>query len=177
MAVETRDIAAGGGARVVRLYARDAEAVGRHLIAAACAGEGVAQGLPQTDVAAGFPAEPESPGRARRLVAATLRQWGHDDALVDDVALIVSELTTNAVRHARSPFVLAVRVQNAMLRVAVQDETPPAGGFLARPAHGLGLVDALSTRWDVERTPAGKVVWAELPCEPHAPRGGPGRLR
>ncbi len=124
---------------------------------------------PRAEMTAGFPAEPESPGRARRLVTATLRQWRYGDVIVDDVALIVSELATNAVRHARSPFSIAVRMEDAMLHVAVHDGTPlsttaPDWGSIPQSLHGLGLIDALSSDWGVEGASSGKVVWAELPC-------------
>jgi anti-sigma regulatory factor (Ser/Thr protein kinase) len=127
----------------------------------------------QTKLVTEFAAERDSPGRARHLVVGTLRQWGHDDdILVEDTALIVSELATNAVVHAGSPFSVAVRVEDSTLRVAVQDASPLAAGvseergLIPRIGHGLGLIDELSTRWGVESTPDGKVVWAELPCEP-----------
>jgi hypothetical protein len=45
-----------------------------------------------------------SPGRARGLVIEAMRGWGYDDALVDEVALVLSELASNAVIHARSQF-------------------------------------------------------------------------
>jgi anti-sigma regulatory factor (Ser/Thr protein kinase) len=121
---------------------------------------------PRTEVTATFAAEHEAPGRARRLVMARLRQWGHDDTLVQDAALISSELATNAVLHAGSTFSIAVRVEDSTLRIAVGDAHPLAAGngegLLPRRGHGLGLVDALSARWGVDCTSEGKVVWAEL---------------
>ena len=140
MAVETQDIAVGTGEHVVQFYEHDAER--------------------------------DSPGRARHLVVAALREWGHDETLVENAALVLSELATNAVVHAGSPFSVAVRVEDSTLRVAVQDASPLAAGvseergLIPRTGHGLGLIDELSTRWGVESTPDGKVVWAELPCEP-----------
>ncbi len=88
-----------------------------------------------------------------------------------DVALLVSELVTNGVRHAGAgpdaPVRLAVQVEEDRIRVEVSDNgqgfdhgpLPPdpgrAGGW------GLRLVDALSERWGVERD--GKtVVWFEV---------------
>jgi anti-sigma regulatory factor (Ser/Thr protein kinase) len=117
----------------------------------------------------------EAPGRARRLVVASLRQWSQDESLVQDAALVLSELATNAVVHAGSAFSVAVRAQESVLRVAVQDARPldaavPAAqgattgrGLIARTGHGLGLVDMLARSWGVEASASGKVVWAEIP--------------
>jgi anti-sigma regulatory factor (Ser/Thr protein kinase) len=121
----------------------------------------------QMEVRARFAAEREAPGRARRLVVAALRQWGHDDALVDDAALVLSELATNAVLHAGTPFSVAARLEDATLRIAVQDgsqisTTERNGRLTPRTGHGLGLIEALSASWGVESVPGGKVVWAQL---------------
>jgi hypothetical protein len=110
--------------------------------------------------------EPEhgSPGRARRLVCGRLREMGHAEALVEDAALVLSELANNAVLHARSAFSVAVQIEDSALRVAIEDGSPlDAGATLpAQRGHGLGVIDALATRWGVERKSDGKVVWAEL---------------
>jgi anti-sigma regulatory factor (Ser/Thr protein kinase) len=116
-----------------------------------------------------FNAERGAPGHARRLVRATLRERGHSETFSDDVALVVSELASNAVLHAESPFSVAIRAEESLLRVAVQDGVPLAatargGELIAHPMHGLGLIDALATSWGVESTDDGKVVWAELSC-------------
>jgi len=125
-------------------------------------------GTTACEVTAEFPAERDSPGRARRLVVTALKRWGHEQALVDDAALVLSELATNAVVHAASSFSIEVRGEATGLRIAVTDErplvaTPAEQGLIPRTGHGLGLTDALCTRWGVEGTPGGKVVWAELP--------------
>lgn len=157
MAVETRNPATASGEHAVQFYEHDAELFGAvgacHL---------------HWSVGASFPVAPDSPARARRLVAAALRRWGHGERLVDDVTLMVSELATNAVRHARSRFSVAVRADGSMLRIAVQDAAPldttlPHGGLIPRPVHGLGLINTLSASWGVERTHDGKIVWAEIP--------------
>ncbi len=120
------------------------------------------------EVVAEFAAERESPGRARRQVVAALREWGHDESLVQDTALVLSELATNAVVHAGSAFSVAIRARGSVLRVAVQDASPldaaaSEEGLIARTGHGLGLIDVLATRWGVDASASGKVVWAELP--------------
>lgn len=134
----------------------------------------------QVELAAEFPAEHDSPGCARRLVVAALQEWGcEQEALVDDVALVVTELASNVVLHAGTPFSISLRAQDSILYVAACDGVPPAasgrdGWMTPRPLHGLDLIDTLSTRWGIERTPGGKVVWAELAYEaPHVRRFKP----
>jgi hypothetical protein len=128
----------------------------------------------QAGISALFGADPYSPGVARRLVVDALRRWGAASTLVDDVALLVSELATNAVRHADSSFTVTVRASGSTLRVAVHDAMPLAGTvdeawLIPQPLHGLSLVDALCTGWGVEDAREGKLVWAELPYEAAVP--------
>jgi hypothetical protein len=124
--------------------------------------------LPPTQLTASFPAERESPGRARRLAACELRRWGHDEELVSEAILVLSELASNAVIHAGSPFTISVRSHDSLLRIAVRDGRPALAtadgerGLLVRAPHGLAVIQALSTQWGVEDTPDGKIVWAEL---------------
>lgn len=114
-----------------------------------------------------YPAALDSPGRARRELAAALSAAGNAEGLVLDAALVIGELASNAVRHAASAFTLMVRAQPGTLRIAVADHHPPPAGhspaaMAARPTHGLGIVNSVALRWGVEAAPGGKVVWAEL---------------
>jgi anti-sigma regulatory factor (Ser/Thr protein kinase) len=95
-----------------------------------------------------------------------MRTWKCDDAAAD-VALLVSELVTNAVLHARSRAQLTMQLTGTVVRVSVHDEnrTPPR----RRPytpesvtGRGLLLVDRLADRWGVTDEPDGKSVWFEL---------------
>ncbi len=122
-----------------------------------------------------------APARARRLATDALRSERCTEALIDDVALAVSELTTNAVRHAVSAFSLVLEVRRSTVRVAVRDRTPliagtsntdaPEGYLVPQPLHGLGIIAAIAAIWGVEATDDGKVVWAELDVLARA--GGP----
>lgn len=137
-----------------------------------------AETVTDTEIWAEFPAEDDSPGHARRLVVSALRERGYDDTLVDDTALVLSELASNAVLHAGSPFSIQVRVEGSILRVAVEDANgvtamARGNGLIARSGRGLGLIDVLCARWGVEDSARGKVVWAELPVR--RTYGGQGR--
>jgi len=118
-------------------------------------------------VLTGFEPSLDAPQRARRFVAEVLREHG-DVGLIDDAALIVSELVTNAVVHARTGFEVAVQFERATVTLSVTDSSaaPPAiGDPSPSDPHGRGLivVDALALDWGCSHaTPARKSVWAEL---------------
>jgi hypothetical protein len=109
----------------------------------------------------------DAPAAARHFAVATAGRWGAED-LTDDVALVVTELAANAVRHARSGFTVILSSRRNVLRIAVRDASPvPADGsgpgLTPAPLHGLGAVDAMANRWGVEPLgSSGKTVWVEL---------------
>ncbi len=113
-----------------------------------------------------FSCEPQSSSRARRFVADRLAAWGRD-AYIDDAAIVVAELATNAMLHARSEFVVALSAHGDTVRVSVRDASPllPSKqdpGPHAISGRGLVLVAAVAERWGTELLPNGKVVWADL---------------
>jgi anti-sigma regulatory factor (Ser/Thr protein kinase) len=106
-------------------------------------------------------------GAVRRFLIETFHAWGAD-ALVDDGALVATELATNAVRHASSPFRVTLRRSRESLLIAVHDASRSLPTDLRHPkpsaqsGRGGGIVAALSSRWGADATPDGKVVWAQL---------------
>ncbi len=117
-----------------------------------------------------FPAAPDAVRTARSLVRRTLREWGLD-SVVDVAALLVSELVTNALRHATGP--IGVRVVRGpagaagILLVEVSDPLPdPPRERVAHPddedGRGLQLVASVTRRWGTRPGEAGKTVWFEL---------------
>ncbi|MGD9483627.1 ATP-binding protein [Streptomyces sp. TRM70308] len=115
-----------------------------------------------------LPREPGSASTARRLVRAACAAWRLDD-LADDGALIVSELVSNAVRHARrgSIRVVVERHEAACVRIGVVDfsKAPPVRrvpGTEDEGGRGLALVTELAEEWGSDPLPWGKRVWAEL---------------
>ncbi len=122
---------------------------------------------PDTEASARFPAELDAPRSARHFVAHTLGRWGHAGSLVDDAQLLVTELATNAVVHARSTFSVVARTEEACVHISVHDAstvkpTMRDGAPTSPSGRGLHLVAALSVNWGVEVTADGKTVWAEL---------------
>jgi anti-sigma regulatory factor (Ser/Thr protein kinase) len=123
-------------------------------------------GEPATTLSRVFLPVPESIAAVRRFVSRILGRWREPD-LVADATLISSELATNAILHARSPFrvsvdrsvgVICISVQDAAGGLAEQQEVPAE----ALNGRGMAIVEALSRRWGCDNLPSGKVVWAEI---------------
>ena len=91
--------------------------------------------------------------------------------VLDDIRLLVSELVTNAVRHADGPqggeVALDVTIESSRVRVEVADpglgfEPQPRDDEMNRPGGwGLYLVDRIADRWGVIRNRMNR-VWFEI---------------
>lgn len=106
-------------------------------------------------------------GRARRSLSEWCSAWGCTDSL-EDAQLVLTELVTNALRHAGSRCRVRARYVSGVLRLEVTDmgggnPNLRLPGELEEGGRGLLLVSALSTAWGVDALDDGrKVVWAEL---------------
>lgn len=114
---------------------------------------------------------PASPGSV-----AVARRWVTDQVEPDlgaefsaTVGLLVSELVTNVVLHARTRCELVLSRADGRLRVEVRDDSPrlPAPAFqrdpTAQSGRGMQLVDSISAAHGAEASAdGGKVVWFEL---------------
>jgi anti-sigma regulatory factor (Ser/Thr protein kinase) len=113
-----------------------------------------------------FEPEPDQVLEARRFVLDELSAW---HVPVGDVALLVSELATNAVLHARSDFVVTVVALSDRIRVEVLDRNSRLPSFSVVPAdaysgRGLMLVQAMASAWGVDaHSDDGKTIWFEVP--------------
>ncbi|MDX6228290.1 MAG: hypothetical protein QOI76_1680 [Frankiales bacterium] len=128
------------------------------------------------DLVRSLPPLPESVQAARRLVRANLESLEIDEDLVDTAGLLVSELVTNAVLHARTDIGLAVQVRSAVLRVEVSDASarvpsPRHYAPTAATGRGLALVEALSDEFGMRVTDVGKIVWFTLSLDLAQPPG------
>jgi anti-sigma regulatory factor (Ser/Thr protein kinase) len=108
-----------------------------------------------------------SVGAARRFVSQAI--CGVPAEVVETVALLVSELASNCIRHTDSRFKLAVTTTPVEIRVEATDggtgepavRTPAPSDPTGR---GLQIVDMLAKDWGVEQLPgAGKTVWFTVP--------------
>lgn len=117
-----------------------------------------------------YPPRQDSVPAARRRAAWLAVAWGQPEAAAD-VALLTSELTTNALIHGSvwdRYLRVEVELTEAVLRVAVTDpkgERRPelrATGDDEQYGRGLHIVSALAERWGASERVVGKTVWAEL---------------
>ena len=118
-----------------------------------------------------FVPAPSAVGAARRFLASTLTDWGADTVL-PDALVVVSELATNAIKHASSPFLVALRRTGAHVRISVQDVSqkpaqPRHASLEATGGRGLDLVAKLSADWGVRSDADGKFIWADLALSQH----------
>jgi serine phosphatase RsbU (regulator of sigma subunit)/anti-sigma regulatory factor (Ser/Thr protein kinase) len=117
-----------------------------------------------------LPAEPVSVAQARRMATGACVDLGRRD-LVDAVALLVSEVVTNAIRHGLGDVRVAVLPIAGGLRVEVGDDEPhepvPRSARLEdEGGRGLALVEALAEDWGTAPAAVGKVVWFEVGTAP-----------
>ena len=96
-------------------------------------------------------AEPSSVSAARRFVTRVLDAWGFD-GLAETAALLTSELATNVVLHARTPYAVVVARVPGGAQVDVLDGSPDSPvvrnhDLSAPTGRGLGLVDSLAVVW------------------------------
>jgi two-component sensor histidine kinase len=103
---------------------------------------------------------------ARRHAREQLR---HSSADVDTVVLLVSEVVTNAVLHARSDVFLSVQDQGRTARVEVRDSSPMPPrlhrfSVESATGRGLRLLDQQALRWGADQVDEGhgKTVWFEV---------------
>ena len=110
-----------------------------------------------------------SPATIRRGLRSVFAQWDLPAEATEKALMVVEELVANTVDHARTPFRLTVDHVGPDLRIAVRDgcaqpvHVRPVS-TQARRGRGLQMIDALTSRWGCDRTPAGKTVWAVLPA-------------
>jgi serine/threonine-protein kinase RsbW len=114
----------------------------------------------------------ESVGVVRRQLVAWLEAHPVPQERLDAVALVVSELVTNAVTAARSTIQVHAVLGDATLEVAVTDDgrgltvhlddVPDVDDLFAESGRGLHLVDALASTWTVRADDAGTTVRAQL---------------
>ena len=108
----------------------------------------------------------ESAGAARRFTAASLVDICTEE-LVDVAMLLVSELATNALRHAVPPYALTLDIHLPTIEIAVEDgldeePIPRHPAIIDESGRGLVLVAELSSAWGVRGLDPGKSTWFVL---------------
>ncbi|NJC15215.1 serine phosphatase RsbU (regulator of sigma subunit)/anti-sigma regulatory factor (Ser/Thr protein kinase) [Micromonospora profundi] len=123
-----------------------------------------------------LPADRRTPAAARAVVRSVLTE-AHLDDLANEALLLTTELTTNAVEHARTELDIDVVADEIGLTVTVSDFAPGAGddeltigsrndateiNEVSERGRGLLLVDHFASCWGTTYLPTGKGVWFRL---------------
>ncbi|ROT33880.1 SpoIIE family protein phosphatase [Micromonospora sp. HM5-17] len=128
-----------------------------------------------------LPADRRTPAAARALVRSVLTEVGLEE-LLNEALLLTTELSTNAIEHARTELDIEVVADRSGLTVTVSDfAAGPIDDVTARPRNdltdisqvsergrGLLLVDHFASRWGTTHQATGKGVWFRLDRKGHA---------
>jgi hypothetical protein len=113
------------------------------------------------------PPLPSDVPAARAQATTVLTEWDVHGEGAEPILLVLNELLTNAVEHARPPLLLTLRLAEDFVRVEVHDTAPEPPSFRPRGAegagHGVQIVAALAARHGWSPGPGGKTVWADVP--------------
>jgi len=118
-----------------------------------------------------FSPQPASVRLVRSFVREAIAARTDDPEVLDAAVLLASELATNVVDHARTPFTVEVTVEEAAARFEVSDGSsvaPAVRDLLDGDERGRGLriLDALATEWGVSSSDSGKAVWFSISLAP-----------
>ncbi|MFS4094555.1 sodium/proline symporter PutP [Streptomyces sp. AF1A] len=120
-----------------------------------------------------LPSDPAAVAHARDLTVQTLTEWGIP-GLAFTTELIVSELVTNAIRHATGPVGLRlIRDRGLICEVSDASSTSPRlrhARTTDEGGRGLLIVAQMARRWGTRYTKTGKIIWTEQVI----PEGGVG---
>ncbi|WP_435601671.1 ATP-binding protein [Streptomyces sp. C10-9-1] len=140
-------------------------------------------------------ATPNAVAWARRHTVDILQRWRFPDEGIEVARLLVSELATNAIQHARpaktseaaahsvgiGTIVLMLWPTDGGIILAVSDSdprplAPHASDASATGGRGLVLIQTMANHWGYSPTQPhpGKIVWADVPARPDSALGEPG---
>ncbi len=123
-----------------------------------------------------LPADPAVVAGVREQASRQLASWGLGEATFI-TELVVSELVTNAIRHAQAPLQLRLIFDGSLIcEVSDASSTAPhlrRARVLDEGGRGLLLVAQLTRRWGTRHTRSGKTIWAEQPLAAQPAPAGP----
>lgn len=128
--------------------------------------------MPPPSASVMLPHATQSVRSARRRLAEDLTRRGICDEVIGDASLVVSEIISNALKHARPLSSGEIRVawdlSSTSLELQVSDGGGPTRPYLQAPSRsalggrGLGIVATLCSEWGVRQDADGTTVWATL---------------
>jgi anti-sigma regulatory factor (Ser/Thr protein kinase) len=105
---------------------------------------------------------------ARQVTREVLPAWQLGD-VAETAVLLVSELVSNVVRHAKGGDVITLELQAAQTCLRIEAyrcrpgvAAPRSAGEFDELGFGCALVESLSSKWGVRETITGAIIWAEL---------------
>lgn len=123
-----------------------------------------------------LPHSTQSVRSARRRLGEDLARRGIADEVIGDASLVLSEIISNALKHARPLSSGQIRVawdlSSTSLELQVSDGGGPTRPYLQTPTlsslggRGLGIVATLCSEWGVRQDVDGTTVWATLAAMP-----------
>jgi anti-sigma regulatory factor (Ser/Thr protein kinase) len=128
--------------------------------------------VPLPSVSIFLPHSTSSVRSARRRLSADLLRRGIPDEVIADAALVVSEMISNALKHARPLESGQIRISwdasSTCVELQVSDGGGPTRPYLQPPSltsvggRGLAIVATLCTEWGVRQEADATTVWATL---------------
>ena len=114
------------------------------------------------------PCGPGTAAQVRRALAQLTPALTGAGGAAEDLALVLSELVSNAVNAGARAVEVLVDGSSPNLRVAVTDDAegiPLLGDatWADERGRGLAIVQAISSAWGYTQTGATKSVWADIP--------------
>jgi anti-sigma regulatory factor (Ser/Thr protein kinase) len=110
-----------------------------------------------------------------RAARRAIEQWAHDvgaGSAAETAKLLVSELATNAVTHARTPFTVRATWHPPYVRIEVVDAAPLPDLDVPRASRlggwGFEFLDRFSHSWGIEERDTNKAVWFDVHIATHA---------
>jgi len=120
-----------------------------------------------------LPYTASSVGVARRRLLSDLAEAGVGEGTACDAGLVLSELISNALRHATPlpdhTIRVSWRMHENLVEITVSDGGGPTVPSVSEPSgwaiggRGLGIVDRIALRWGVSDEGQEITVWAQLP--------------
>jgi hypothetical protein len=125
-----------------------------------------AQRLPALVADHRFAPQPEAIFHARTFVRGVAGAWGLASSVMDDAAVVVSEIMADVIRTTTSPVVVSLTYDGWTLLLSVSYRTDPQQQPRAVAGGGQGvlLVDLLASSWGLHTTALERTFWAALPA-------------